>query len=1177
MIWLIIGAVLLTAAAWALVLALSWPLWIAILVTLTLLAIVAVVIAFRVLSARRRGAALERELMKQASKQADQARPERRQEILALQQQMAEAIRSLQRSKLGGRGGKAALYALPWYAMIGPPAAGKTTALERSGLAFTSAGGRRHKVQGVAGTRNCDWWFSEEAILLDTAGRLATEENDQPEWLAFLGLLKRHRPRRPLDGVIVTLSASDLLGANPEQIDENAKKLRARLDELVRALEMVLPVYVLITKADLIAGFVEYWADLSPSGRAQPWGATFAPDSEALADPAAAVKAEIDVLIAALHARTLERLPGERVQQRRARVLQFPLEFGGLRRPLARFVEELFRPSQYQETPLLRGFYFTSGTQTGAPVDRVLAAGFGGGARQMTSNRTRLDEPQSGASSYFVTDLLRRIIFADRQLATSSKHRVRRQVRQQIVLGAAALMLTAVVVIPAATSYLDNVELMEGTRADVEKARATSGEALKTTAALEGLDRLLDRVRILQEASEEASVKYWWGPYTAPPLHAAVSKLYLQRLRQMIEGPVKGQLTASLGSLPDVQNLDPDAFKAGHDWLRLYLMLCHPERLDPESAASELAGVWSRASQRGVLAGGASVPSHVQNHIRALGADPTLTWKEDGALVARVREALAKMPIDALAYGTLEVGAKGAPPVRPDQIFTGASARFVTFSPKLEVPGLYTALGWEKVRTLLEDEKKADFDPWVLGRSAGGESQWSVEQMRATYFENYIRAWRDFLLGLDVQTPNTLHTSIEELSVLGKADGPYTRLFRRIAENVRLDVGPRTLLEKVAEKVEDKVDDKVDKAQGKKPDGPPERKISPVERDFARLLRFGFGDTPPTKDTPAGDLPPSGLAQYLEQLRTLEVSLIQIEKAAIEPSAQFREELARAAAVVEKLLTGLGQSERSAIEPLLMNPIRGSQSAVEGAEGAQLNDRWRTEVWEPYRRMVTRYPFATGSAYEVPLADFAEFFRPSSGSIWRFYEENFASRLLNSGTRFSPRPSEVKAGFRGDFLACLGAAKSISDAIFFGDTAQPSITLGVKMQAVGADVSEITLRVDGQAIVYKNEPERWQSLVWPGKDGPAGASVQVRGDKFKDEIKHYGEFAFFRLLAEGGAKPVAPGSVELEAAWSLNNGDTRVVIQFRPPTARHPFQRGFFSAMQCPASVVAGGAAAEEP
>src|SRR5688572_17917039 len=232
MIWLVIGAVILTAATWGVVIGLEWPIWIAVLVTVTVLAVVAIVVAFRVVAARRKGAALERELMKQASKQADQAKPERRQEILALQQQMSEAIRALQRSKLGGRGGKAALYALPWYVLIGPPAAGKTTALERSGLAFTSTqGGKRHKVQGVAGTRNCDWWFSEEAILLDTAGRFTTEDNDEPEWLAFLDLLKRFRPKRPLDGLIVAVSCTDLLGTNAEHIDETAKKLRARLDE----------------------------------------------------------------------------------------------------------------------------------------------------------------------------------------------------------------------------------------------------------------------------------------------------------------------------------------------------------------------------------------------------------------------------------------------------------------------------------------------------------------------------------------------------------------------------------------------------------------------------------------------------------------------------------------------------------------------------------------------------------------------------------------------------------------------------------------------------------------------------------------------------------------------------------------------------------------------------------
>ena len=78
---------------------------------------------------------------------------------------------------------------------------GQNDGARASGLAFTSSqGGRRHKVQGVAGTRNCDWWFSEEAILLDTAGRFTTEDNDEPEWLAFLDLLKCFAPSAPSTG-----------------------------------------------------------------------------------------------------------------------------------------------------------------------------------------------------------------------------------------------------------------------------------------------------------------------------------------------------------------------------------------------------------------------------------------------------------------------------------------------------------------------------------------------------------------------------------------------------------------------------------------------------------------------------------------------------------------------------------------------------------------------------------------------------------------------------------------------------------------------------------------------------------------------------------------------------------------------------------------------------------------
>jgi type VI secretion system protein ImpL len=101
------------------------------------------------------------------------------------------------------------IYQLPWYLIIGPPGCGKTTALSNSGLRFPLADQvGKAAVQGVGGTRNCDWWFAEDAVLLDTAGRYTTQDSyqqvDSAAWQGFLGMLKKHRPRRPINGVLVS-------------------------------------------------------------------------------------------------------------------------------------------------------------------------------------------------------------------------------------------------------------------------------------------------------------------------------------------------------------------------------------------------------------------------------------------------------------------------------------------------------------------------------------------------------------------------------------------------------------------------------------------------------------------------------------------------------------------------------------------------------------------------------------------------------------------------------------------------------------------------------------------------------------------------------------------------------------------------------------------------------------
>ena len=314
----------------------------------------------------------------QATQEAAAARPARRAEIQRLQEGLDAAIATIKESKLGrGRRGRAALYTLPWYVLIGPPAAGKTIAVMQSGLNFPLGVDR---TRGVGGTMNCDWFFSDEAILLDTSGRYVNEYDgsttpvapsagDDEEWLAFLDMLRKNRPSEPINGAIVGVSVAELATMEPEDIDEHATFVRRRVDELVRRLGVRFPVYLLFTKADLLNGFVEFFEPLSADEREGPWGATFAADDARAGEARAAFEREFDVLVGALGSTRAARLAREDGPDERRRSFQFPLEFEAVRYKLGRFVHGVFQPNPYQERPAFRGFYFSSGTQEGSPLD----------------------------------------------------------------------------------------------------------------------------------------------------------------------------------------------------------------------------------------------------------------------------------------------------------------------------------------------------------------------------------------------------------------------------------------------------------------------------------------------------------------------------------------------------------------------------------------------------------------------------------------------------------------------------------------------------------------------------------------------------------------------------------------------------------------------------------------
>src|SRR5262249_49932056 len=159
--------------------------------------------------------------------------------------------------------------------------------------------------------------------------------------------------------------------------------------------------------------------------------------------------------------------------------------------------------------------------------------------------------------------------------------------------------------------------------------------------------------------------------------------------------------------------------------------------------------------------------------------------------------------------------------------------------------------------------------------------------------------------------------AIEELEALSETDGPYTRLFRTVSENARLDLEAPGLTGTLLEKGKELAANAVDKLKGKDAEAATDRSVSPVERHFRPVIQFAFGDA-----GGKADLAPTGLSQYLVQLNNLAVALRQLSESKSEPTAEFQNELSRTAAAVTRLLGGLDTTSRLLLEPLLMNPIR---------------------------------------------------------------------------------------------------------------------------------------------------------------------------------------------------------------------------------------------------------------
>ena len=1075
-----------------------------------------------------------------------------------------EAVSRLKASQgRGWMGGGQYLYELPWYVFVGAPGSGKTTALMNAGLQFLLGDdkGGKGSVQGVGGTRNCEWWFTQDAVLIDTAGRYATQESDKDvdasAWDNFLALLKRTRPRQPINGVLLTVNIQDLLQQGSAERQEHAAKLRARLNELHTKLGVRAPVYVLVTKADLIGGFNESFEALAKDERDQVWGFTFAHDAPAGAsstdDPMAQFPALYQQLQQRLVSQLVDRLEGERDVLRKSAIFAFPQEFAALQGVLADFLRQVFSGGGTVEAASrVRGVYFTSGTQEGTPIDRVmgaLASSLGMGARGGAIAPGR-------GKSFFLHRLLGDVVFAERGLGTHNPvAERRRRVLRFSAMGAMALV-TVVVAVGWAVSRARNLdhaaqvaERLPALRQGVESLPPVTSADVALLP--QPLAAVRDAAKLEAFALDAPPLLHGLGLYQGDKLDAGAQIAYHRLLEKSLMPRVARRLEERLRAA------NKDNLENAYEALKSYLMLHQPDRFDAAALQAWIGIDWDTNYGRMAPEQRTQLDAHLAAAL-ALGP-PRAALAKDDNLIASVRELLAAFPLEYRVYSRIKRQYKpgsladftvaGAAGPNSTQAFQRTSGEPLSKG----VSGLYTRDGYRKLvlpAVKTATPQLAQEEAWVLGLKSDPARLRDAtlgtaitDKVRRLYFEDYIKVYDKYLDDVKLVKLNDPERAQAVSRLLAGVDSPLAGYLRGVTEQTKLVQAPAAV--SALDKLADKAKEDAARLAGAAPDtsgggGPLERM---VDDHFAGIHRLFAGDPPPINET-------------LKLFGELNAQLAAVAAAkaskAPPPPGGGAEKVKAAAAQQPDLVRGIVEQVADAT----IGQSRGAER-----EGLTAELKPITDICN--RAITGRYPFASGSKADVLPEDFGQLFG-TGGLFDDFFQRRLLALVDQSTAVWTYRPlTDGSRPVSPSSLAEFQRAQRIREVFFRSGGKTPAIRIEMRLSEIEPTLKELVFDIDGQ--VHKlNSSGASISVAWPSTRLASVIKMSTGLGNAGPLVMTEGSWALFRLFERF---PIEPGGVPEKFSVIMNLDGKRARLEVISASVFNPFQLREIKQFRCPAAL----------
>jgi type VI secretion system protein ImpL len=1138
--------------------------------------------------------------------------------------------------------GKRHLYALPWYLALGSTASGKTSAVLNAGLPFPLA--ERMLTTTLAragGARHVDCWIADDAVLIDTAAHytrpgtslyalprkakgkstatasLANENRvdekqdiseqagsdtndtsdwrklvDQAEWLGFLGILRRHRPRTPINGALLMVDLAELTSLDESGRLVLAAALHARLAELRIELGIRFPVYVLVTKMDRLPGFTEYFGSLTAEGRAQPWGFTLPYGDETITQGSVRVRGdqELDALAVRLAAGVNTRLLDEYDLNKRRRLATLPREFTALIAPLGDLIERVFLDTRHDATQrhaTLRGIYFTSAMQDGSviPAERhtLVQRARAASGRASDAYTTR----QVSQHGYFLHDLLTKVVFAEGHLVRPNLRWEFRFRLLRLIGHALALLLFAWLALGLRVSFSHNTDYLAaiGHKTQALTAKVTQ---LYRTPQTEAIPDTLTDARDLPayrglDLSNPANA-WQFGLYTAAEIQGESHRTYDALEDTLLLPPIVHRMEAVISQA--IANKDA---KTAYDALRVYLMLYDKQKFKAQDVKAWVLDDWAKTDSAAVFGGRASMINHVQQLFSGDRVVQSPLIRND-ALIQQARAFLdgsnatdrlyerAKTAMQADAPDEFSVIRAVGP--QAGTVFTRASGAPLSRG----VPGLFTFDGYRNLfdKRLTEFVRAArDDDAWVMGRSyltgLNSAAQKKTAEMasdasvgddpltaaiRREYLLEYAQQWDSFLGDIRTVTGTSLPFSLAVLRSFAAPDSPLARLARAAVRETTLTQAAATSDGAFLKKATDRLSQNADPALGIRASERVEREL--VDNHFAALREVVTGQADAQSGTPAPAGPSSktgldGVTSLLNEYYTaLTVADNALSNNSMPPSSDT-------AAKIKMTADTMPAPFR---EVLLALGTDGSREVNQGI-GQLLSRQMQAVVGDTCRLTIEgNYPFAPDSRRDVSIDDFTRVFA-RGGVIDDFFTKTLEPFVDTAAHpwRYRTLPGATEP-VQGPDLEPFEHAQAIRDA-FFGAAGQQQLSwkADIRIPELDPTITGLMIDIDGQTTLYQHGPVRPFTVIWPGARGGVHAEItaspRIRSNS--STISTDGPWAWMHLLQKGQIVETAtPGRTRVAFDF---DGRRAVLDIASTGSVANPLTSDVLKSFKCPSSM----------